>query len=231
MAQIRQIQAEGKAELIEQRFIRLDGQVIDTELTGIPGIYQGKPAIQIAIRNVTERKRTEERLRLLESVVVNANDAVLIAEAETVDEPSPRIMYANDAFTQMTGYSFEEVQSKTPRLLQGPKTDRAVLNKIRPALKAWQPIRAEVINYRKDGSEFWVELNLAPVANETGWYTHWISIQRNITERKRAEEILRQSEQRFRFLAEAVPQQVWTAQPDGGLTAVLSWVKHSNNNG
>ncbi len=102
-AQIRQIQAEGKAELIEQRFIRLDGQVIDTELTGIPGTYQGKPAIQIAIRNVTDRKRTEERLRLLESVVVNANDAVPIAEAETVDEPGSRIMYVNDAFTQMTG--------------------------------------------------------------------------------------------------------------------------------
>ena len=219
-AHIRKIQREGKAELIEEKFIRLDGQVIDTELTGIPGTYQGKPAIQIAIRNVTDRKRTEERLRLLESVVVNANDAVLIAEAKTIDEPGPRIMYVNDAFTQMTGYSFEEVQSKTPRLLQGPKTDRAVLNKIRAALKAWQPIRAELINYRKDGSEFWVELNLAPVANETGWYTHWISIQRNITERKRAEEILRQSEQRFRFLAEAVPQQVWTAQPDGGLNYV-----------
>lgn len=143
---------------------------------------------------IAERKRTEQRLRLLESVVVNANDAVLIAEAETIDEPGPRIMYVNDAFTRMTGYSFEEVRSKTPRLLQGAKTDRATLNQIRAALKAWKPIRTELINYRKDGSEFWVELNIAPVADETGLYTHWISIQRNITERKRTEEVLRLNE-------------------------------------
>jgi PAS domain S-box-containing protein len=122
---------------------------------------------------IAERKRTEQRLRLLESVVINANDAVLIAEAETIDEPGPRIMYVNDAFTRMTGYSFEEVRSKTPRILQGSKTDRATLDKVRAALKTWQPIRAELINYRKDGSAFWVELNIAPVADETGRYTHF----------------------------------------------------------
>ena len=201
----------------EEKFVRLDGQTIDTEIAAMPIAYLGKPAIQVAIRDVTQRKRTEERLRLLESVVVNANDAVLIAEAQPLEEPGPRVIYANDAFTRMTGYSFDQVKGKTPRILQGPKTDCVTLNRIRTALKAWQPIRAELINYRQDGSEFWVELNIAPVADETGWYTHWISIQRNITERKQNEEALRQSEQRFRFLAEAVPQQVWTALPNGKL--------------
>jgi PAS domain S-box-containing protein len=139
-------------------------------------------------RDITERKRAEEQLRLFESVVVNANDAVLITEAEPIDNLGPRIVYVNEAFTHMTGYTLEEVLGKTPRILQGPKTDRATLDKIRTALQAWQPVRVELIDYCKDGSEFWVELNIAPVADETGWYTHWISVQRDITERKRVEE-------------------------------------------
>lgn len=133
-------------------------------------------------------QKSEERLRLLESVVVNANDAILITDAEPVDAPGPQIVYVNQAFTNMTGYSLEDVLGKTPRLLQGPKTDRVALDKIRIALKAWQPIRVELINYCKDGAEFWVELNIAPVTDQTGWYTHWISVQRDITERKQIEE-------------------------------------------
>ncbi len=137
---------------------------------------------------IVERQRAEERLRLLESVVVNANDAILITEAEPIENTGPRILYVNEAFTRTTGYSLEDVLGKTPRILQGPRTDRATLEKIRTALKAWQPVRVELLNYRKDGSEFWEELNIAPVADETGWYTHWISVQREITERKQAEE-------------------------------------------
>ncbi|MFE1747354.1 EAL domain-containing protein [Coleofasciculus sp. H7-2] len=131
---------------------------------------------------------SEERLRLLESVVVNANDAIVITEAEPLEEPlGPRIVYVNNAFTQMTGYQPEEVIGKTPRLLQGPKTERSQLDKIRQALSRWEPVRVELINYRKDGSDFWVELNILPLADSTGWFTHLLAVQRDITERKAAE--------------------------------------------
>jgi len=60
---------------------------------------------------------------------------------------------------------------------------------LRRALAAWEPIEIEMINYRKDGSEFWVELSIVPVANEKGWFTHWVSVQRDITERKNAQEL------------------------------------------
>jgi PAS domain S-box-containing protein len=140
--------------------------------------------------DITDRKQQEERLRLLESVIVNANDAVLITEAEPVKIPGPRIIYANAAFSRLTGYSLEEVLGKTPRILQGPKTNRKTLAKIRDGLKRWQPILVELINYRKDGSEFWVELSIVPVADQNGWYTHWVAIQRDITRRKQLEEEL-----------------------------------------
>ncbi|REC94354.1 putative bifunctional diguanylate cyclase/phosphodiesterase [Kushneria indalinina] len=136
-----------------------------------------------------------ERLRLLESVVVHANDAILITEAEPVGLPGPRIVYCNAAFTRTTGYSEAEVLGKTPRILQNGRTDRQVLDRLRASLEKWQPIEVELLNTRRDGTEFWVEVSIVPVANERGWFTHWISVQRDISERKRAEEIEQQARQ------------------------------------
>ncbi|MES2463581.1 MAG: diguanylate cyclase, partial [Armatimonadota bacterium] len=153
-----------------------------------------------------------ERLRLLESVVVNANDVILITEAEPIEAPDgPRVVYINEAFTRMTGYQPEDILGKTPRIMQGPDTDCEVRDFIRNKLKAWEGFRAELLNYRKDGSPFWVELNVQPVADANGWFTHWISIQRETTERKVLEaererylvETTRQAEQE-RTLAEAL---------------------------
>jgi PAS domain S-box-containing protein len=151
---------------------------------------------------IAERKQNEERLRLLESVVVTANDAILITEAEPVDEPGPRILYVNDSFTRMTGYSLEDVRGKTPRILQGPDTGHEARNKIRTALKRWRPVVVELINYHKDGTPFWVEISIVPVANEKGWFTHWVSVQRDVTQRKQSEESLRAAEERYRLLAD-----------------------------
>lgn len=157
----------------------------------LPSPAQLEAANQELQAQIAERLKAEAQLRLLESVVVNANDAILITEAEPIDEPGPRILYVNEAFTRMTGYSQQEVLGKTPRILQGTNSDRASLAKIRTALDKWQPVLVELINYRKDGSEFWVELSIVPVADASGWYTHWISVQRDITERKRSDEELR----------------------------------------
>ena len=132
---------------------------------------------------------TTERLRLLESVVVNANDAVLITEAEPVDLPGPRIVYCNRAFERTTGYTEAEILGLTPRILQPSDIDRQSLRRLKEALVAWRPVEVELLNRRKDGTEFWVELSIVPVANEKGWYTHWVSVQRDVSHRKQGEEI------------------------------------------
>ncbi len=135
--------------------------------------------------DATER---ETRLRLLESVVINANDAVLITEAEPIDLPGPRILYANAAFTRTTGYSQEEILGQTPRILQGAATDGDARRRLRAALSDWRPVEIELLNYRKDGSPFWVELSIVPIADDSGYYTHWVSVQRDISQRKAAAE-------------------------------------------
>ena len=143
-----------------------------------------------AMQDVTKKKEEELRLKLLESVITNTNDSVLITEAEPFDEPGPRIIYVNEAFTKMTGYTAEEIIGKTPRILQGPKTDREELNKLGAALRQFQPYEVTLLNYKKNGEEFWIQMSINPVADASGWFTHFVSIERDVTKQKHEEERL-----------------------------------------
>lgn len=179
---------DGVVLALDLSFLRPTGNVAHFLYYGTVIELSGVPHTLSILVNVTEARAREERLRLLESVVVNMDDAILITEAEPIDEPGPRIIYVNAAFEEMTGYGVEEVVGRSPRLLQGPKSSREVLDVIRDSLQSWRHCRVELINYRKDGSEFWVDLSISPVVAADGRYTHWISVQRDITERKLAEE-------------------------------------------
>lgn len=173
--------------MAEMKFLRVDGTPIDVEVQSTRIVYDGSAAIQVTIRDITQRKQEERHLKLLESVITNSNDAVVITEASPIEEPGPKILYVNEAFIKMTGYAAAEVIGKSPRILQGPKTERAGLDKLKAALKNWEPCEISQINYRKNGEEFWANISISPVADETGSFTHWISIQRDITEQKNAE--------------------------------------------
>lgn len=148
---------------------------------GEPKVFEG------TVQDISIQKREEHQLRLVESVVTNTKDAVVITEAEPFDEPGPRIIYVNEAFTKMTGYSAKEVIGKSPRILQGPKTDVEELNRLSRAIRKWEPYESTLINYKKNGEEFWANISLNPVADETGWFTHWVSIERDVSEQKNQE--------------------------------------------
>lgn len=135
-------------------------------------------------------RRQGQKVNSLASALEQANEAVLITEAEPLDPPGPRITWVNPACTDMTGYAPDELLGHTPRMLQGPDTDSDVLAKVRSALEAEEPVRAETVNYRKDGTPYVVEWRIAPVHDDGGTLTHWISVQRDVTAQRRREEQL-----------------------------------------
>ncbi|WP_421994282.1 PAS domain S-box protein [Roseococcus sp.] len=157
--------------------------------------FPSRDGITVWFRDVTAEYRREERLRMLEAAVANLNDIIMITEAEPVRGEGPRIVFVNPGFERLTGYSAEEVIGRTPRILQGPNSDRKELDRVAAALEAWQPLRVEVLNYAKDGREFWLEMDITPIADATGWFTHWVAVERDVTERRRDQEQLRQQAQ------------------------------------
>lgn len=161
------------------------------------------------VRDITGQQASQAQLKLLETSISHLNDMVVITEAEPVGEPGPKIVFVNAAFERHTGYSREEVIGRSPRFLQGPLTQRPELDRIGAALGTWQPVRSELINYTRSGQAFWVELDIVPVANAQGWFTHWVSVQRDISERKLAEQALVDSEQRYTALFASAPVPMW----------------------
>jgi len=136
------------------------------------------------------RKQPEVSAYLLAAAVRHVKEAVLITTAE-LDLPGPEIVYVNEGFCQMTGYARDDLVGKTPRILQGPKTDRSELDRLRRQLSLGEPFDGEIVNYRNDGSEYVIEWYIVPLRNTAGEITHWMTSQRDVTESKVLERQLR----------------------------------------
>lgn len=172
-----------KREAIELE--ELDAQVSHwLELRGFPF----GAGLALHLRDVSSRRRAQQHLTLLEGSIARLNDIVIITEAAPFRAPGPRIVFVNEAFERRTGYTRDEVIGHSPRLLQGPDTQRPQLDRIRAALEQWERVRVDLINYTKAGEPYWVDLDVSPVWDESRRLTHWVAVGRDITERKRDEE-------------------------------------------
>jgi PAS domain S-box-containing protein len=145
------------------------------------------PLATLTLDQLRERLETAERnLRLLEAAIRHDYDSIVITELD-LDAPGPIIVYVNDGFTTLTGYTREEVIGKTPRILHGPKTDRAVLDKLKQSLRNGKSFFGQTVNYRKDGSEFINQWDIHPLEDANGRITHWVSYQHDISKKKKSE--------------------------------------------
>jgi len=163
-----------------------------------------------------EKHKYKKHVELLESAIENDYDSILITEIE-LEKPGPKIVYVNDGFCKMTGYSKDEVLGKTPRILQGPKTDRAVLDKLKRRLGQGKSFFGKAVNYRKDGSEFINQWDIHPLTDEEENITHWVSYQHDITERKRAEEMLVDTKMEFDELREELSRTILDVDLQGNI--------------
>jgi diguanylate cyclase (GGDEF)-like protein/PAS domain S-box-containing protein len=140
--------------------------------------------------DVTDLKRTQART-LLEAAMVNANDAITITEISAEDQnvSLSRIVFANQAFSALYGYENDEVVDLNHSIFYGSNTNPQTQAKIIEKLKRDEPVVTEILEYRKDQSQLWVELSIAPVRDQTGTVRHRISTRRDITARKRSERL------------------------------------------
>lgn len=141
-----------------------------------------------AMQDITHQKEEEHRLKLLESVITNTSDYVMITEADPFDLQGPKIVYVNEAFTKMTGYTAAEVIGKTPKILQGLKSDKRQIKDLSESIKKWETKEITIINYKKNGEEFFNNMTMSPVADEAGNYTHWIAVGRDVTASKKLDQ-------------------------------------------
>lgn len=185
------IRGKGVNEL-EHRVVLPGSGTKHIYLRGEPVFNGGNALLGIEgiIQDITTRKTQEEQKFLLESVITHAKDAVVITEAENTRPPGPAILYVNRAFTELTGYEPREVLGRSPRFLQGPDTSRLELDRLNRAMELQEPCRIEVINYHKNGTPYMVEMSVVPVKDSRGFCTHFISIERDVTERKEQELLL-----------------------------------------
>jgi PAS domain S-box-containing protein len=152
-----------------------------------------------AIQDVTKQKEEEQRLKLLETVITQTKDAVIITESEKQSKTIPKIVFVNPAFTEMTGYKSSEVIGKTPIVFMGRKSVKNDIGNLSKALKGREEFKFETLNHTKTGEEYWVNFSMIPITNQEGEHSHWISIQRDITEEKKQE---KEKEQLIRELTQ-----------------------------
>jgi two-component system, LuxR family, sensor kinase FixL len=183
------ILAQPRTSSVEYRFRCANGAYVwlDTTSRAITHPATGELAeLQCASRDVTHRRQTQTLLQLIQTAIEQVKDAVVITEPD-LDLPGPRIVYVNHSFLDMTGYEESEVIGQTPRILQGPKTDRKVLDRLRRDLQERGAFSGETTNYRKNGEPYMVEWTITAVRDTSGKLINWVSIQRDITERLQAQ--------------------------------------------
>ncbi|MEG4326980.1 PAS domain S-box protein, partial [Microcoleus sp. herbarium5] len=165
----------------------------------------GAPKYILGIaEDITERKKNETELSRLAIVAQKTQNGVIITDAQGCIE------WVNEGFTRISGYVLAEIHGKKPGdVLQGPQTDPRTIAKLRSALAAGVPFNQEIYNYKKEGKGYWVALSIAPIYHENGELEGFIAVQTDITDRKQAEETLRERENYYRCIVETASEGVW----------------------
>ena len=152
-----------------------------------------------AIQDITKQKEEEQRLKLLETVFTQSKDSIIITEPDSENDGIPKIIYTNPAFSMMSGYHSNEVIGKTQDIFKGSNTDEQEYAKLITALKNKQESLIEIISYKKNKEEYWVRFSMIPIYNTENEVSHWISIQRDVSEEKKHE---KEKEQLIRELTQ-----------------------------
>lgn len=211
----------------EWKHIKKDGTNIDVEIVSHTIPWGNRKARLVAAYDITERKKAEEHMRLLESAITNSNDSVLIFKIDPENIENSLVIYVNEAFTNMTGYTTDEIIGNNPFCLQGLASDSEEIVKLKELLTNRKSAEFEIINKKKNGDPFWNNFTVVPIMDTSGKYTHCVSIQRDVTSRRQHEEITRKKlekliDERTRELHEALAKEKELVEMKSRFVAIAS---------
>ncbi|MHB0956301.1 MAG: sensor histidine kinase [Pirellulaceae bacterium] len=170
--------------------------------------------VVLVFRDVTQEYAAAERLRLLERAINAAGEGICVTGPNHTGNP---LVYVNHGFEQLTGYLAAEVLGQNMRFLQGVDTDRGAVDQMRAAIESDQEITTELLNYRKDGAPFWNQISVTPVKDAAGKISHFVAVLHDLTDRKRMEQALQDSELQYRRLFEAAKDGILILDAESGM--------------
>ena len=171
-----------------------------------------------SLRDVSERKRVEESLKLRERAIAASSNGIVITDAT---QPNNPMIYVNPSFERITGYSAAEVIGRDCRFLQGGDRNQIGLLDLRKAIAERRECHSVLLNYRKDGTPFWNDLYIAPVFNDHGELANYIGIQTDITDQVKSTQRLLESEERLRTVLTSIKEGI-TFSDDEGYFAIFN---------
>jgi PAS domain S-box-containing protein len=163
------------------------------------------------LRQANQKLRQQEaEYRKLALIAARTDNAVVLTDAQSLIE------WVNEGYTRLTGYTLEEVRGKKAgQVVQGPETDPAIVAYMRQQLTMGEGFRVELLNYAKDGRKYWIAMEVQPIRDVNGRITNFMAIQMDITERKRVETALRESEELLQSVLDNSPSIIWVKDLQG----------------
>lgn len=186
---IRSLKENEHASLSTEKLIRLDGTVIDVEITVVPIIFDGHKSLQVILRDITEQKRANEQVKKLSRAVDQSPVSIVITNS------NGNIEYANPKFTEITGYSMQDLLMQNPNILKSERHPAEYFDNLWKTILAGNEWRGELQNRKKSGELYWELASISPIKNELGKITHFVAVKEDITERKQNQEELLKSKQ------------------------------------
>lgn len=140
-----------------------------------------------AMQDISRKKEEEERLKLLETVITNAKDAILITDSTISPDCILNVVFANEAYSEMSGYDYGEIVNRSMLDTLSIDENSFAFKELTGSLNRKQECEIETITHRKNNEEYWVKFIIVPVFNKENEHTHWISIKRDVTDEKKLE--------------------------------------------
>ncbi len=219
---------QGNTEPFEYSIKSRAGENIWVEVHPAIVLDGDNKTIRLTAMNISARKIAEEQLKLSNAAIERATVGIIITDANQPDNP---IIFTNEAFCKISGYSPEELLGVNCRFLQGKDTDKNTIAEIRKCIAQKINFEGEILNYRKDGTIFWNFLRISPVFNKNGNCTHFTAVQMDITVRKVMESALQESERFTKATLDALSTNIAILDESGTILAVnRAWREFAESN-